>query len=350
MLKAYYIKHILKFNTPGGTSRGVLRTKPGWFIKLVDENGRIGIGECSIIPGLSYDDRPGLENKIVEVCKNINEYKNNYHISLKEWPAIRFAIETALKGLESESPYLLYNSEFTKGTDSININGLIWMGSVNEMEERIEQKLEQGFSCLKLKIGAMFFNEEITLLKKIRERYSEDVLEIRVDANGAFAVSEAFSKLEALAGMHIHSIEQPVKAGQVKEMRKLCANTPLPIALDEELIGVVESKEKEALLNEVKPQYIIVKPGLLGGWRASEEWIDIADKSGIRWWATSALESNIGLNAIAQWTYTKNNDMPQGLGTGKVFSNNINSPLELKGEKLFYNPAHTWGDPFDKIR
>ncbi len=347
MLRATYVKRLMKFNQAGGTSRGVLYTKPSWFIKIEDSEGRSGTGECSIIPGLSYDDKPELEDKIKDICQNINLYCSDYHISLIDYPSIRFALEMAFQGLQSNNPYVLFPSGFTDGTKPVIINGLIWMGAIGEMLQRIEEKLSLGFSCLKLKIGAIDFNEELRLLQHIRKRFSSQVLELRVDANGAFLSHEALEKLEALSAFHIHSIEQPIKAGQLDKMYQLCQKTPVPIALDEELIGISCFEEKSNLLRNIQPQYIILKPSLLGGWKASEEWIQLAEVNKVDWWATSALEANIGLNAIAQWTFIMNNPLRQGLGTGQVFSNNIVSPLFLKGEQLYYNPHQAWQDPFE---
>jgi len=347
MLRATYIKHHLKFNQASGTSRGVLFTKPSWFIKIENSNGKNGIGECSIIPNLSIDDKPDLEAKLKEVCQNINTYAIDLHESLIEYPSIRFALEMALEGLKNDSPYLLFPSKFTSGEQPIIINGLIWMGDADEMLLRIEEKLNQGFSCLKLKIGAIDINQELGILQHIRNRFSSQVLELRVDANGAFMPNEALAKLDALSAFDIHSIEQPIKPGQIEEMYQLCRKTPFPIALDEELIGVNSIHEKDDLLSSIQPQFIILKPSLIGGWKASEEWIHLAEKNDISWWATSALEANVGLNAIAQWVYLQNNSLKQGLGTGQVFSNNLNSPLYLKGEQLYYNSMVNWENPFD---
>ncbi len=348
MLTASFQKRLMVFNEAGGTSRGVLHSKPSWFIRVKDENGSIGIGECSIIPGLSIDDSPKLERRIEEVCENINSYVDNYHSSLHEYPAIRFALETAFLGLKRQHPFNLIDSAFVNGEKPIVINGLIWMGQADKMLKRIDAKLEQGFSCLKLKVGAIDFESELSLLNHIRKRYSIDDLELRVDANGAFSSQDAAGKLDVLAQYGIHSIEQPIKAGQPEAMYELCRRTPLSIALDEELIGVNDIESKRVLLKSIQPQYIILKPSLLGGLKASDEWIDLAEIANIGWWATSALEANVGLNAIAQWVAAKNNPMRQGLGTGQVFSNNIESPLYLKGEELYYNPLAKWGNPFEE--
>jgi len=347
MLTAKYKKHNLIFNLPGGTSRGVLYEKPSWYLKIEDHKGDIGIGEVSLIPGLSIEDVDKMDLMLDEVCRNINEIKEDYHSKYSESPAIRFALEMALKTIENDSPFELLKSDFTKGDDSIKINGLIWMGDIPNMNQQIEAKLEQGFSCLKMKIGALQFEKEIEVLKSIRKRFSKNALELRVDANGAFNPGEAKEKLDQLSKLDLHSIEQPIKAGQWKEMARLCSYSPLPIALDEELIGVHNIDLKAQMLNEIKPQYIIIKPSLVGGFLASEEWIKLASESNVNWWVTSALEANVGLNTLAQWTYTLKSDLPQGLGTGQVFKNNIDSPLYLKGEHLFYNPSIEWGNPFE---
>jgi L-alanine-DL-glutamate epimerase-like enolase superfamily enzyme len=237
---------------------------------------------------------------------------------------------------------ILYPSAFTNGSAAIKINGLIWMGTNAEMFQQIEKKLQEGFTCLKLKIGAINFEEEVSLLQYIRDNFSANILELRVDANGAFNVNEASEKLKLLSNFNLHSIEQPVKAGQYNTMASLCSISPLPIALDEELIGINSFNEKRNLLVTISPQYIILKPSLLGGFSACEEWITIANELNIGWWVTSALESNIGLNAIAQWTYTLKNTMPQGLGTGQLYTNNFDSPLTLRGEFLYHLPNINW--------
>ncbi|MCT4589596.1 MAG: o-succinylbenzoate synthase [Carboxylicivirga sp.] len=347
MYKAEYIKRTLIFNEAGGTSRGTLYEKPSWFIRIYDEKGRSGMGECSIIPGLSKDDPKLLENKIKEVCRDINNYLNTYHESLLLFPALRFAIEMAMLDLNNNRAFELFPSEFTRGNDSITINGLIWMGSANEMLKRIDQKLQRGFTCLKLKVGAIDFNEELKILQAIRSHYSNKELELRVDANGAFSPTEALVKLEALSKFDLHSIEQPIMAGQAEAMQRLCDKSPIDIALDEELIGINGESAKLDILETIQPQYIILKPSLLGGFQSAEEWIRAAEHNGIRWWATSALEGNVGLNAIAQWVFKKQNPLKQGLGTGQVFSNNIQSPLYLMGEQLYYDKAAGWTNPFD---
>lgn len=340
-MKATYKKYILNFKRPSGTSRGVLTTKETWFL-IIKERDKCGIGECGILRTLSIDDRPDYEEKLKWVCENIHLPKEELLEQLMEFPSIQFGLEMALQSFEAENPFELFPSAFTEGKASIPINGLIWMGEEAFMLEQIQQKLEQGFSCIKLKIGAIDFEKEIALLKSIRKKYSAEEIELRVDANGAFAPEEALEKLQRLSELDLHSIEQPIKQGQYQEMTKLCKETPLPIALDEELIGVFSVTKKEKLIQTIQPQYIILKPSLIGGFKGTQDWIDLAEKYDVGWWITSALESNVGLNAIAQFTYTKQTQMPQGLGTGSLYTNNIQSPLAVKGEKLTYQSQETW--------
>ena len=340
-MKASYKKYTLNFKRPSGTSRGVLTTKETWFIILEEENN-FGIGECGILRTLSIDDRPDYEEKLKWTCQNIHLPKDELLAELVEFPSIQFGVEMALLSLKSQDPFQLFPSAFTKGEKGIPINGLIWMGEEAFMHEQIQQKLELGFSCIKLKIGAIDFDKEIALLQSIRKKYSASEIELRVDANGAFQPQEALQKLQRLSELDLHSIEQPIKQGQFSEMAKLCAKTPLPIALDEELIGVFSVTKKEELLQTIQPQYIILKPSLIGGFKGTQEWIDLAEKQNIGWWITSALESNIGLNAISQFTFMQNSNMPQGLGTGSLYTNNIESPLVVKGEYITYAPEKTW--------
>lgn len=343
MLKAKYIKHTLQFKQASGTSRGVLTTKDSWFIVIWnDETPSIkGIGECSIIKGLSPDNMDDYEDKLQYVCDNI-QAKEALLEELNEFPSIQFGLETALLDLNKEGNKQLFRSHFLIANQPIKINGLIWMGEKDFMLKQIEKKLTQGFTCLKLKIGAINFEEELNILKSIREKYSIDELELRVDANGAFSPSDAMTKLEKLAKLDIHSIEQPIKQGQYAEMFELCYKSPIPIALDEELIGISTLADKRWLLEKTQPHYIILKPSLIGGIKGTSEWIEIAGEMSIPWWITSALESNIGLNAIAQYAATFYNPLPQGLGTGQLYTNNIDCPLELKGDHLFYNHEKEW--------
>jgi len=343
-LSSKYKKHNLQFIQPGSTSRGVLTSKDSWYLMIwdTDQPDYMGIGECSIIPGLSIDDRVDFENKLLEVVADINNFKYWLKEGLREFPAIRFGLETALLDLNMQSDRILFPSDFTLGQKGININGLVWMGSYNFMRKQIIEKIDQGFRCIKLKIGAIDFDDELKLLKMIRKDFNAEELELRVDANGAFTEGEALEKLKRLSEFSIHSIEQPIKQKQIEQMAELCQLSPLAIALDEELIGVTDKQNIRTILHTIRPDFIILKPGLLGGFKQSEVFINEAEKLGIKWWVTSALEGNIGLNAIAQWTYTLNNPMPQGLGTGKLFSNNIPSPLLIDNAQLFYKPNKYW--------
>ncbi len=342
MLKADYIYRSLKFKQPSGTSRGILHTKPSWFIRIWEDKKpqKQGVGECSIIPNLSFDNTESLEEKIQEVCENISDYFYWLNGGLKDYPALQFAVETALLDLQKGGKHILYPSAFTTGQKSIPINGLLWMGDVQFMQKQLAEKTQQGFQCIKMKVGAIDSTSEFKLLQSIRKQHPNCIL--RIDANGAFTSENALTYLQKFATLNIHSIEQPIRQGQWKEMAKLCQTTPLPIALDEELIGISERLEKVALLETIKPQYIILKPSLLGGLKSSEEWIALAEERNIGWWVTSALESNIGLNAIAQWTASLPYKGHQGLGTGSLFTNNITSPLEIRGEELWYNPEKSW--------
>jgi o-succinylbenzoate synthase len=344
MVNASYSKRTLFFKQPAATSRGVLTQKEVFYLTLFEKENpsKKGIGEIAPVPNLSPDAAPGLEEIINELVQKINNGEEVFGNELAGFPAVWFGYETALKGLETHSPVLLYPSEFTKGEKGIPVNGLIWMGTKDFMVRQVEEKLAAGFTCLKLKIGAIDFDTEMDILRSIRNRFPAELLEIRVDANGAFSSENAITILEKLAIFELHSIEQPIRAGQINEMKKLCAETPLSIALDEELTGITDIENKKRLLDEIKPQYIILKPTLVGGIKASEEWILLARERGIGWWATSALESNIGLNAIAQWTATLATTNFQGLGTGALFSNNIESPLYISRGNIRYNSNKNW--------
>jgi o-succinylbenzoate synthase len=340
-MTATYKKYILDFKRPSGTSRGVLTQKETWFL-LLEENEKKGIGECGILRGLSCDDVPNYEEKLRWTCANINLGKEMLWNNLKDFPSIQFGVEQAFLSLRSDSPYELFPSDFTKKESAIPINGLIWMGDETFMHQQIKRKLQEGFRCIKMKIGAIDFDQEIEVLKSIRNTYSKEQIELRVDANGAFSSEDALRKLHILSQFNIHSIEQPIKQGNTIEMKYLCAETPIPIALDEELLGISELAKKEELLKIIRPQYLILKPSLVGGIKGSMEWINIAKKYHIGWWVTSALESNVGLNAIAQWTFTLNNPMPQGLGTGGLYTNNLKSPLTVAEGNLYYNSNQNW--------
>lgn len=334
-MKATYHKYVLDFKQPSGTSRGVMTHKETWFI-IIENDQKKGIGECGILRGLSCDDRPDYEEKLAWACANIHIGINQLWEALIEFPSIQFGVEMAFQSLASENPFLLFPSAFTNGLKSIPINGLIWMGNEAFMKQQIETKLAEGFHCLKLKIGAIDFDEELKLLDFIRLNFTPEQVEIRVDANGAFDKTEALNKLNQLSGFKLHSIEQPIQKNNTDSMSELCKTSPIPIALDEELIGVFSFEEKEQLLEKIKPQYIILKPSFVGGFRGTNEWISLADKYQIKWWITSALESNIGLNAIAQWTFLKQNSMLQGLGTGALYNNNFECQLEVSEGQLWF--------------
>ena len=345
-MKATFFKHTLQFKQASGTSRGVLTYKDTWFIEL-ENNAFKGIGECGMFKGLSIDHRDDFEETLRWACQNIHLGLDALLGQLVAFPSIQFGLEMAFRSLNQKSPFELFPSEFTKGQDSIPINGLIWMGESSFMKQQIKDKLEAGFSCIKLKIGALNFDKELALLKSIRDEFDAQTIEIRVDANGAFKPREALEKLKRLSEFNLHSIEQPIKQGQLQEMAQLCLDTPLPIALDEELIGTFSVTNKQVLLQTIKPQYIILKPTLVGGFKGSHEWIDVAESHNIGWWVTSALESNIGLNAIAQWTYTLKNSLPQGLGTGGLFTNNVQAPLVVNQGRLFYDLKTKWNLKFN---
>ena len=341
-LKVNLSERVLHFKQPAGTSRGTYTTRRSWFVILTDENGRQGIGECAPLPNLSCDDIPNYAEKLSTFCESfVSEANLTPHSTLhtpQDYPSMLFGLETALLNLQVGST-MLFDTPFGRGEEGIPINGLVWMGTFEEMRERIEQKLAQGFHCVKLKIGAIDFNQELELLKKIRSRYSRREIELRVDANGAFSPDDALQKLEQLSLYDIHSIEQPIRQGQWCDMAFLCRESPIPIALDEELIGVNDSYSKGQLLDIIKPAYIILKPSLHGGMAGTKEWIDLANDRHIGSWITSALESNVGLNAIAHLTaylYGPHIQRPQGLGTGQLFIDNIPMPLEIIGDQLWY--------------
>lgn len=344
-MQAIFFKYQLQFKQASGTSRGVLTYKDTWFIQLEADSLK-GTGECGMFRGLSIDDRDDFEEKLSWVCQNINLGLAVLLSNLVEFPSIQFGLEMAFLSLKQKDSFELFPSDFTRGQDSIPINGLIWMGDAHQMKQQIKDKLKDGFSCLKLKIGAIDFQSELGLIKSIRTEFDAQTIEIRVDANGAFKPDEALEKLKRLSEYNLHSIEQPIQQGQPQEMAKLCAQTPLPIALDEELIGVFPLLKKQLLLETINPQYIILKPTLVGGFGGSQEWINLATSNSIGWWVTSALESNIGLNAIAQWTYGLKSPLPQGLGTGGLFTNNIQAPLMVNSGQLFYDLKTTWNLKF----
>lgn len=343
-MKAAYCRHILRFYAPAITSRATMQTKETYFVKIWDEQAPeiYGIGECALFRGLSTDDTPEYESTLADFCRNINTIKQS---DLDRFSSIKFGIETAIKDLNQGGKRIIFVTPWSKGKSEIQINGLVWMGSFDEMYKRINNKIKAGFHCLKLKVGGIDFSKELELLKFIRSCFDAKQLELRLDANGAFTCDNAIARLNELAKYDIHSIEQPIKAGQWSAMSKICDISPIPIALDEELIGVNYISEREHLIDQIKPQYIILKPALCGGFSGSDEWISLAKDREIGWWATSALESNIGLNAIAQWVTSYNLRLPQGLGTGQLYINNITSPLVQERDVLQYNPHAKWEIP-----
>ena len=327
----------LHFKQPAGTSRGVYTTRKVWLVRLSDGE-REGVGECAPLPDLSCDAMDDEEYRSIlnRVCEGFCQRQELDNDSWRQYPSMLFGLETAWLNMTNGD--ILFDTAFSRGEVGIPINGLVWMGSYEEMLKRMEEKLEKGFRCVKLKIGAIDFDQELDLVKRIRERFSHHEVELRLDANGAFKYEEALYKLELLSQYAIHSIEQPIKAGQWAYMAELCRESPLPIALDEELIGVNDPEMKRHMLNIIKPRYIILKPSLHGGMQGCREWIETAKDMGIGSWITSALESNIGLNAIAQFASDVYGDhimMPQGLGTGQLFTDNIDMGLEIRGDRLW---------------
>lgn len=344
MLRASFLPYQLIFKRPAGTSRGVLQTKESWFVIVQQETDMSvrGIGECSLIPGLSPDDRESFEPELQHLCENINAYQNWIETRGTSYPAIRFGLETALEDLKNCGTRVFGQNDFTAGRKGISINGLIWMGEPEFMKQQIREKLEAGYHCIKIKIGAINFELELELLRLIRKEYGPDTIEIRVDANGAFSPEEALEKVKRLSEFRLHSIEQPIRQGQTEAMAGLCAESPVPVALDEEMIGLTDPASRRKMLNAIRPQFVVFKPSLLGGLSDTAAWAMLADTMHVKWWVTSALESNIGLNAIAQWTYKYAGSAPQGLGTGQLYSNNIPSPLVIEQGQLFYSPELGW--------
>jgi len=344
-MRLHYFRHDLQFIRPGGTSRGVLHTKETWLLRLEDQ-GRVGYGECGLLRGLSADDRPDYEQKLQWLQREGVQQPDAVYEALQAFPSIQMGWETALQSLHATDSFTLFDTPFSRGEKGIPINGLIWMGSSAEMEAQIQAKLASGFRCLKLKIGALDWPSELRILQKLRLQFSFEQLEIRVDANGAFSPEQAPAILDALATLQIHSIEQPIRAGQWEQMATLCAQSPIPIALDEELIGCFDPIQKQQLLNEIKPQFIILKPSFIGGLTGTAQWIKFAEERQIGWWITSALESALGLNAIAQFVATYPLQIPQGLGTGALYSNNLQSPLQVVNDALWYLPStQSWQAP-----
>lgn len=353
-LKAKWFKHLLKFKFEAGTSRGVYTEKETFILHISDTDNPsvFGLGEIAPLAGLSIDYVPDFEQVLNNVCDTFNSldlevFPWNLNIILSQlideaFPSVKFGFETALLDVMNGGKRIIFDNDFVDGRKAIPINGLVWMGSKDFMVNQVEEKLEAGFNTLKLKIGAINFQDELAILASIRERFTPEQISLRVDANGAFVAEEAEQKLALLSVYQLHSIEQPIKVNQTEAMASLSEKSPVPIALDEELIGVSDYVQKMQLLKKIKPQYIILKPTLLGGLQHCREWIEIATRLQIGWWITSALESNIGLNAIAQFTAEYKNPLPQGLGTGGLYHNNIDSPLVVENGALRYDTKKAW--------
>jgi len=337
-----WTKRTLTFKQPAGTSRGVMKSRDVWYIAL-SENGINGIGECAPLPGLSLDDFNQIESKLDEVCGNLGLFIQDLSL-LQYFPSIRFGLEMAHLDLKNGGGQTYYDSPFTSSYSPISINGLIWMGDTDFMIPQVGEKLAEGWRCIKIKIGALDFDKECQILRLIRSEFSRDDVELRVDANGAFTENNVKEKLDRLAEFDLYSIEQPIQPGQWDLLSELCQCSSVPIALDEELIPLVEETERIKMLDKANPQYLVLKPSLLGGFYESEKWIQLAEERNINWWITSALESNIGLNAISQWTAKMKPDEFQGLGTGQLFTNNIPSPLKVKSGKLYSDEVPIFQD------
>lgn len=341
-MRIEFAPYLLKFKEPGGTSRGVMTEKPTFFIKFYDEKNpeQFGIGEAAVFPGLSPEADGYYVLKLTELMANVAIGR---YTDLSRHSSIQFGLEQAILDYTNGCKGIYFPNKFTQGIQTIEINGLVWMGDLDIMMQRISSKIQAGFKCLKLKIGAIDWEKELLMIKTIRRKFTENQLIIRVDANGGFTPKDCITRLKELADLGVHSIEQPIKAGNEEEMSKICRNSPLPIALDEELIGKGSKEERIRILEEIKPQYIILKPALCGGFEGATDWIYHAKKLGIGWWITSALESNVGLNAISQYTVEVGAQGPQGLGTGGVFTNNFETPIYLEKDRLHFNV----GKPFD---
>ncbi len=337
-MRMAFAPYLLNFKEPGGTSRGVMTEKPTFLLKIYDEKDQehFGIGEAGVFPGLSPEADGRYVYKLLELLANIAIGRPT---DLSRHPSIQAGLEQAIRDFTGGCRGIYFPTPFTAGEKAITINGLVWMGDFDTMMRRVEEKLSQGFHCIKLKIGAIDWMKELEMIRLIRSRYNENDLTIRVDANGGFTPEDAPSRLESLADLGVHSIEQPIKAGNPEAMAILCRESPLPIALDEELIGKFTTEQKRETISAIRPAYIILKPSLIGGFSGTWEWIGIAEEFGTGWWITSALESNVGLNALEQWTTSLGVTIPQCLGTGGVFTNNFETPLRLEGESLRFDPS-----------
>ena len=330
-MNASFCSYKLNFKTPSGTSRGILKEKESFFI-CIKEGENFGLGEVGLLRGLSMDDVPNIEKQILWTCNHIHLGLDELYLANRQFPSIQFALEQAFSHLHHGFDH--FSNSFSQGQDALNINGLIWMGDVDFMQEQVAKRLSEGFKTLKMKVGSVAWEEEKSILSALRKQFGQEDLELRVDANGAFCLQKAVEISQFLKEIQVHSIEQPLRAGDNHELAKCARQMHIPIALDESLIGVVSKRDKEKLLDTVQPQYIILKPSFIGGWKGSNEWVKLAEEREIGWWATSALESTIGLNAIAQWAYSKNNKIPQGLGTGSLYTNNIPGPFKVEMGQL----------------
>jgi o-succinylbenzoate synthase len=344
MIRAAWKEITLTARFPLGTSKGVIEQRTVWYLVAWDEDRPQvrGIGEAALFPGHSKEFPADVRTKLLELCRNTADWEHRLNDDLLDVPSVRFAVEQCLRDLRMSGSKVLFPSEFTLGRKGIPINGLVWMGDKQAMRERIKAQIEGGNRCVKMKIGALNIADELDLLADVRRAFSAKELALRVDANGAFTHANVMPVLERLAALGVESIEQPVAPGLYEVMEEVCARSPVPIALDEDLIGLNLRDAKADLLDHVRPQHIVIKPSLVGGWAAAQEWIDLANMRGIGWWITSALESSIGLNAIAQWTATLGTTIPQGLGTGSVYADNIPSPLKVIGAELRYQPELAW--------
>ncbi len=344
MIHATWKELTLNPRFPLGTSKGVFQERTVWYLIAWDPSRPQlrGIGEAALFPGHSKEFPADVRTKLLELCRDTSNWEQRLKGDLVQVPSVRFAVEQCLKDLDASGSKVLFPSDFTLGRQGIPINGLVWMGDKVTMRERIKAQIDGGSRCVKMKIGAIGIEDELELLREVRKEFSAKELTLRVDANGAFTHGNAMSVLERLAELEVESIEQPIAPGLYEAMAELCAATPLPIALDEDLIGLNTRLAKKELLEHVRPQHIVIKPSMVGGWAAAHEWIDLAEERNIGWWITSALESSIGLNAIAQWTATLKPSIPQGLGTGNVYTDNIPSPLHMLNGELHYSPEMPW--------
>lgn len=341
--RAAFRKYTLRFKQPMGTSRGTLHERET-FLLSIESDGKMGVGECAPLTGLSPDLKSDVEAKLREICEGLDRGELPRDADLRDWPAVQFSLESALRDLQTGGRHLLFESGFTLGKASLATNGLVVMAEPENMFRQVKEKVAAGFHCIKIKVGALDFDAECHLLQKIRAHFPPEQIELRLDANGAFGENDVLEKLERLAQFEIHSIEQPVKTRQWDAMAYVCRHGPIPVAWDEELIGISDPEEKMALVEAFRPSFLVLKPTLLGGFKACEEWVAVARKFDVGFWVTSALESNIGLNFISQWAATLDIGFPQGLGTGQLFQQNFPSPLLLQNGRLHFSPQENIAD------